>query len=135
MATISINNLAKAIYESGKDKSGTDLAHVMENATKFLAEKHMLGKAPQILEVLENITDSHDGIVRVKISSKEKLSNKLKDEAEEIVKKRYKAKVVYLEEYEDKNLLGGIKIEVGDEIINMTLRNKLDKLQNYLIES
>ena len=135
MATISINNLAHAIYDSSKGKEGTELDQLMTHVTGFLAEKHMLGKAPHILEMLEKIIDTHEGVVRATISSKEKLHKKMADDVEKIVKDRYKAKDVHLSFIEDKELLGGIKIEVGDEVINMTLKNKLNKLQNYLITS
>ncbi len=135
MSTISINNLAHAIYDSSKGKEGEELDQLITNTTHFLAEKHLLGKAPQVIEALEKIINIDEGIVRATISSKEKLQKKMVAEVEEIVKKRYKAKDVYLSFIEDKKLLGGIKIEVGDEVINMTLKNKLDKLQNYLIAS
>lgn len=135
MATISIKNIAEAIYESGKDKSGVTLADTMKNATKILAEKHLLGKAPQILEKLEQITDSKESIVRAKITSANKLPKKDTDEIGELIKKRYRAKEVEMNFIENKDLLGGIKIEVGDEVINMTLRNKLDRLQDYLIKN
>ena len=32
----------------------------------------------------------------------------------------------------DEKLLGGFKIEVNDEIIDLTIKNKLEKLQEYL---
>ena len=53
----------------------------------------------------------------------------------EFIKKKYQAKEVILELKEDDKLLGGIKIEIGDEIIDMTLKNKIKKLQNYLLSS
>jgi F-type H+-transporting ATPase subunit delta len=135
MANISIKNIAEAIYESGKDKSGIDLANTMKNATKILADKHLLGKTPQILEKLEQIIDSKESIVRAKITSVNILSKKDAEEIEELIKKRYRAKEVEMNFREDKELLGGIKIEVGDEVINMTLRNRLNKLQDYLIKN
>ena len=135
MATISINNLARAIYESSKDKEGAELTRLIENTTNFLSEKHMLGKAPQILESLEKIIDKDAGIVRARISSKEKLDKKMGGEIEDLIKKKYKAKDTEMTYSENKDLLGGIKIEVRDEVINMTLRSKLDKLQDYLIKN
>lgn len=135
MANISIKNMAEAIYQSGKDKSGIDLADTMKNATKILAEKHLIGKAPQILEKLEQIIDNHESIARVKITSANKLPKKDIEDIEELIKKRYVAREVEMILKEDENLLGGIKIEIGDEVINMTLRNRLNKLQDYLIKN
>jgi F-type H+-transporting ATPase subunit delta len=132
MAVISINNLARAIYDSSKDKIGRELDALMENATYFIAEKRLLGKSNLILDKLENIIDNDKGIVRARISTRSKIDKKVADEIEELLKKRYEAKEIILTHLEDKKLLGGIKIEVEDEIIDMTLSNKIRQLQTYL---
>ncbi|HUC88512.1 MAG TPA: F0F1 ATP synthase subunit delta [Candidatus Paceibacterota bacterium] len=132
MPIISINNLAQAIYDSSKGKTGEDLDALMENAACLLAEKHMLGKSNLILDKLENIIDEDNGIVRARVSTRTKTDKKITDAVEELLKKRYKAKEIIPTYIEDKKLLGGIKIEVGDEVIDMTLSNKIGQLQNYL---
>jgi F-type H+-transporting ATPase subunit delta len=133
MATVSIKNLATAIYESSKNKEGKDLDVLMADCAKLIADKHLLGKSEQLLDALETIIDQEHGVTRAIATSKIKLNTKMKEEVEEFIKKRYKAKEVILELKEDPNTLGGIKIEIGDEVIDMTLRNRLNQLQNYLI--
>jgi F-type H+-transporting ATPase subunit delta len=133
MATASIKNIARAFYESSKDKGEEELAVLGRNTIAFLQEKYLLAKAPQILEAIEEIIDSEEGIVRAHITTHSKISKSMAEEIENIVKKRYKARDVILDFKEDSALLGGIKIEVGDEVIDMTLRNKLNTLQAYLI--
>ena len=59
--------------------------------------------------------------------------NKKTIKLEEFIKKKYKAKEVIQIEKVDEKLLGGIKIEIGDDIIDATLRNKIKQLQTYLI--
>lgn len=133
MATVSIKNLTSAIYESSKGKEGVELDALMKDCTKLIASKHLLDKSEQILSTLEQIIDKDIGVVRAKIFSKTKITPKMKEEIEDFIKKRFSAKEIILELKEDHNLLGGIKLEIGDEIIDTTLRNRLDKLQNYLI--
>ena len=133
MATISINNLARAIYESSQGKDGADLDLVVKNTVKLLSEKHMIGKSKELLERLEKLVDKGDELIRAKISSKTKLEKKTIEEIEEFIKKRYKIKNSVLVFETDEKLIGGIKIEVGDEIIDITLQNKIHKLKNYLI--
>jgi F-type H+-transporting ATPase subunit delta len=135
MATISINNIAKAIYESSHDKEGAKLDVVTKNTITLISEKHLMGKSKEILARLEKIVDKNEEIVRAKISTKEKIDKKIIEEIEDYIKKRYKAKNTVLEFTTDKDLLGGIKIEVGDEVIDMTLKNKIHRLKNYLINS
>ena len=93
----------------------------------------MLSKSKEIISQLEKIIDKNEEVVRAMISSKEKISKKIVEEVEDFIKKRYKAKNTILEFTIDPKLLGGIKIEVGDEIIDTTLKNKIKKLENYLI--
>ena len=133
MATISINNLARAIYESSYGKDGAQLDSVMKNAVNIISKKHLLSKSKEIINQLQIISDKNEGVIRAKISSKVKLEQKIVIEIEDFIKKRYKAKNTVLEFTIDPKLLGGIKIEVGDEIIDATLKNKIKKLENYLI--
>ncbi len=133
MATISINNISRAIYESSVGKDGKDLDVVIKNAVSLISSKHMMSKSNEILSQLEKIADKKEETTRARVSSKIILNKKIIDEIEDFIKKRYKAKKVILEYKIDEKLLGGIKIEVGDEIIDTTLKNKVKKLQNYLI--
>ena len=132
MSTISIKNIASAIYESSINKEGDELDMIIKNSTKLIAHNNLLGKSEQILTELENIIDKEQGRIRVKVKSKIKITDKINDEIIDFIKKRFKAKEVILEITEDPKLLGGIKIEIGDEIIDTTLRYKLNQLQNYL---
>lgn len=133
MATVSVKNLAYAIYESSKDKEGANLDVIMKNSVQMISDKHLLSKSHLILSELEKIVDKEKGRLRVKLSSKTKITDKIQEEIIDFIKKRFKVKEVILELKEDPNLLGGIKLEIGDEIIDTTLKHKLDQLQNYLI--
>lgn len=133
MSTISINNIASAIYESSIGKDGVELDAVAKNAASIISKKHLLSKSKEILILLEQIVDKNEEVVRAKISSRIKIDKKINDEIEEFIKKRYKVKNAMLEFKIDPKLLGGIKIEIGDEIIDTTLKNKITKLQNYLL--
>lgn len=133
MATISVNNIASAIYESSQGKDGAELDIVMKKAVNLISKKHLMSKSKEILSQLERIIDKKDEIVRVKISSKAKIDKKITDEIDDFIKKRYKVKQTVLEFSIDEKLLGGMRIEVGDEIIDVTTKSKIKKLQNYLI--
>lgn len=133
MATISINNIARAIYESSHDKEGKELDVVTKKAVNLISQKHLLSKSKEIINQLEKIIDKSEDIVRAKVCTKEKVDKKIIDEIEDYIKKRYKVKNAILEFEVDQKLLGGIRIEVGDEIIDTTLKHKIKKLENYLI--
>jgi F-type H+-transporting ATPase subunit delta len=135
MASISIKNLASAIYESSLGKEGLELDSMLGKSVIFLRDKNLLGKKKEILEELENIINKNNRIIKAKISSSEKLKDEGQKEIEDFIKKKYKANEVIIEQEVDPKLLGGIKIEIGDDIIDTTLSSKIHQLKNYLIKN
>lgn len=133
MATTITKNLVEAIYESSSNKEGKELDVAIEKCAVYLKNKNLLGKKEEILKALEKIVNKENGIIKAKVTTEVKLKTSLEKEIEEFIKKKYKAKQVNLELKEDPKLLGGIKVEIGDEIIDATLRNKIKQLQDYLI--
>ena len=135
MASISIKNLARAIYESSYGKEGNDLDLILEKSSIFIRDKNLLGRKEEILEAIENIINKENGVIKIRVSTSDKLKDDLQKEIEEFIKKKYKAKEVLIEKVENTKLLGGIKIEIGNDIIDTTLSNKVYQLQNYLIKN
>ena len=135
MATLSNNDIAEAIYLSSKDKSAGEQSLVISKITQFLFRKRLLYRAPEILSCLDKIINYKEGKVVAKVSSKEKLSENTKRDITHILKQRYSAQHIILTENLDEKLLGGFKIEVDDEVIDLTLKNKIRKLQEYLIKT
>lgn len=133
MASISTKNIAQAIYESLCNKEGALLDAAITESAVFLKEKNLLGRKEEILKTLEKIINKEKGIIKAKITTKSQIEKELERGIEEFIKSKYKAKEVLLELKTDKDVLGGIKIEIGDEIIDTTLSSKIHQLQNYLI--
>lgn len=133
MASNSIKNIAMAIYESSRDKTGSDLDSAILKSATWIKDKNLIGKKEEILKSLESIINKENSIVKAKVKSGKKLDESSQREIEDFIKKKYKAKEVILELKEDKNLLGGIKLEVGNDIIDTTLSNKIHQLKTYLI--
>ena len=130
---LSPKTISQAIYASVKDKSGTERERALELSVEFLAKKNLLSKAPEILKHLEQVKNQDLGIVSAKVTSNSPLTKYTADEVRHALKKRYKAEDVIVELQEDKKLIGGIKIEANDEVIDLSFKNKLSQLQNHLL--
>jgi F0F1-type ATP synthase delta subunit len=50
-----------------------------------------------------------------------------------VIKEKYQAEEVELEMIVDKELKGGIKIVVGEEILDNSIAGKINKLRNVLV--
>ena len=132
MASISNNNIARAVYAASKEKSMADQPVFLKNVVQFLARKKLLSKSGDILGRLNKIINDEEGKVAVKISSAEKISDHTKKELMQSLSKRYGGKEIILEEHLDEKLLGGLRIEVNDEVIDLTIANRMKKLQEHL---
>ena len=135
MTAISNNQIACACCLILKDKTPAEQPMVLKKIVQFLARRHLLSKTSDILSQLEKIINSDEQRTVAKILSAGKLGVETKHHLMQILKKRYGAKDVILNEVIDEKLLGGMRIEVGDEVIDLTMKNKIKKLQEYLIKS
>lgn len=131
MVKLSNNDIAEAIYQASKEGSGSTQPF-LKNVVDFLHKKRLLSKASEIMLALEKIINKEKNKLVVRVSSVLKLENKLKDELEQFLKKKYGSKEVELVEMIDSRLVGGFKIEVGDEVIDFSIKNKIGKLQAHL---
>lgn len=135
MAKLSHNEIAESIYSLTHDKSGKELKESLEKVVAFLHRKRLISQSERILETLQKIINKKARIVEVGIKSASEISNHTKKELKEILAKKYHAEEIILKEVVDKSLLGGLKVEVNDEVIDLTLRSKVSKLQDYLIRT
>jgi ATP synthase F1 delta subunit len=130
MTVISNNNIAEAIYLASKD--ATEEKQFFYKVVRFLARNRLLSKWKDILLSLNKIVNEKEGRVETKVFSRKKLNENTKKEITQFLSKRYGGKTIILNESLDEKLLGGYKIEVNDEVIDLTIKNKLGKLQEYL---
>jgi len=133
MSKISTQNIAKAIYELTKDKQGQDLESTLTNIVNYLIEKRLTPKVPEVLKKLEEIINRVEGNIEVTITYKRIPAKEITEGIEELLKRRYQAKSILTTIKEDQTVLGGLKIEGRGEVIDLTYRNKIKQLQDYLI--
>lgn len=132
MTTMSNNDIASAIYIASFGKEGKEAAIFFDNVVKFLLHKKLFRKSKNILEKLEQIVNKEKGLLKVKIYSVKSLDGKIKKDLTTFLLDKYKVKHIIYTEINDAKFIGGFKIEVNDEVIDLTIFNKLKKLQKYL---
>lgn len=132
MAKISSKNIAKAIYLARQEMKDNNAEDFYKKTVHFLFKKKLLSKSAEILEKLEKVIDEEENIIRIKISSYKKLDEVYKKEIISKIKKRYQDKEIVLEEFIDEKLLGGINLEANNEIIDLSIKSKISRLQDYL---
>lgn len=133
MTKISPKIVAEALYLATNGKSGQDLDLALQRALQFLRNKHMLGQSEEVLRILQNIIDEKSGTVRAKIITAKKLTSEERKKIEHGIKEKYQAQAVVSNFFEKMELLGGMRVEVKDEVLDTTYKNKLRQLEKFLI--
>ena len=134
MAKISPKNIAEAIYQAIEGKSPSESLEVLKRVVRMLSKRRMLGKSKDVLSALQEIIDKKTGTVRAKVITAKSMGDGEKKKLEEELKERYKAKKVASEYFEKRELLGGMRVEVGDEVLDTTYKNGLQKLEKFLMK-
>ena len=84
---------------------------------------------------MQNIIDKKTNTVRLKVITAKILSKEDQAKIENETKIKYKGDKVISEFFVKGELLGGVRVEVGDEVLDTTYKNKLQKLEKFLIQS
>ena len=109
----------------------TDLA---KNAAGLLTRRKRMYALPDIASELDRLSDQRAGIVRATVVSAEPLTEWFTEKLTEELKAMTGRRVV-LDRRHDPELLAGLIIRIGDQIIDGSARTKLAELSAHLLQS
>ena len=132
MAAISNNNIARAIYQASRGTREDGQALFSKNVVRFLNRKKLLSKSDDILRSLNKIINNEEGKLEISIRSAQKLNDTERKGLRAVLSKRYPDKELILREQVDESVLGGWRIEVDDEVIDLSIKERMKKLQEHL---
>lgn len=120
---ISAKQLGELFLEIGRNKFNTEA----RNLVMLLAENKRVTVLSQISQLFEQLKAQHEGVLEARIVSafamESKQLKKLIDDLEQKFKRKIEAQVSV-----DPELIGGIKVEIGDEILDASVRGKLEAM-------
>ncbi len=111
--------------------AGGDVPDTLKNLVNGLVEHQRATLLPFISEHFERLQREHDGVVKALITSAFPLSDADKDALVSSLAKKY-GKRVDAEVRVDASLIGGARVQVGDEVIHASVRDTLDKMATAL---
>lgn len=133
MANISYNEIARSIYEVSLNKE-VDQNTFAKNVINFLKKRKLISKSKLIFKHLDKIINTENSLLEVRLISAYPLTEKDKKSIAIELKKIYQVSSVIFESKIDMRLVGGFRLEIGEEIIDLSISNKLQKLQKYLTQ-
>ncbi len=107
--------------------AGGNVPEVLKNLANALIESQRATLLPYISEHFERLQRDHDGVVKAVITSAFALSDADKASLIDGLAKKY-GKKVDAEVRIDASLIGGARIQVGDDVIHASVRDTLDKM-------
>ncbi|KDO33474.1 ATP synthase F1 [Saprolegnia parasitica CBS 223.65] len=119
-----------------------DIAKVMD-AAKFskpvsglftvLAENGRLGDAKHVIAAYNRLMRAHRGEVQAKITSADPLTKEQLAQVQTALKARIqKGETLLLETVVDPTILGGLKVQIADLFIDLSLSTKIEKIHMIL---
>lgn len=120
---ISAKQLGEIFLEIGKNKFNSGA----RNLIMLLADNKRILVLPQISQLFEQLKAQHEGVLEAKIVSAFAMEGRQLKKLIEDLERKFKRKIEAQVSI-DSELIGGVKVEIGDEILDASIRGKLEAM-------
>lgn len=124
----SIKQYAQALYQAAADKKKVEVIALVDSTLQILKEKNLLNRTSELMAEVEKLDNQAHGRIEAKVRSAERLDEKVLRRLEKIVLDRTGAKEIKWEKEIDETVLGGVVVEYGDTVLDMSLAHRLNSL-------
>ena len=139
--SVDFNNLIKDPTVSRKELINAinkifdylEIENLLKNFTNFLVTKRRFFFIEQILKSFEGICSEKRGEINAEIKSAKQLSETEINKITEELSNNFKSKIKLNYKY-DQSLIGGLIVQVGSTMIDTSIKNKLQQIENKMIE-
>ena len=121
-------NVINRIAENSK------LEFLFKNFLNFLITKRRFFYVQKILKSFNEICSEKRGEVKAEIKSAKKLTQEEINKITEDLSNNFKSKIK-LNYNHDQSLIGGLIIQVGSTMIDTSIKNKLQQIENRMVEA
>ena len=107
---------------------------LLKNFLNFLIQKRRFFFLERILQSFIEICSKKRGELKAELKSAKELSNEEITKITEELTKNFSSKIKLNYKY-DKSLIGGLVLQVGSTMVDTSIKNKLQKIENRMIEA
>lgn len=125
-----INQLAQGWYEAMKEAKKSDWSDISLRFLNMLQGQGKLSWLGRIREEVKRLENQALGVTQVKVTTAHKLEEK---ELSKLVSELLGKDKAQLSVVEDQSILGGVVIETEDQRWDLSTRNRLNQLQEKLL--
>ncbi|MCK9387490.1 MAG: F0F1 ATP synthase subunit delta [Sulfuritalea sp.] len=113
------------------DVTGEALSTEQQNFVRVLVDNERLGVLPEISELFEGLKHGHEGIKDAEITSAFALDDGTLKSLVADIERKFGSRIQTTVKV-DPELIGGVRIAVGDEVIDASVRGKLAAMATAL---
>ena len=129
--TTNQEDLSKVINKIAEDNKFENL---FKNFLNFLIQKRRFFFIERILKSFIEICSRKRGELKAELKSAKELSNEEIVKITEELTKNFSSKIK-LNYKHDKSLIGGLVVQVGSTMVDTSIKNKLQQIENRMIEA
>ena len=129
--TISEENLFNVINQIAENYK---LDNLFKNFLLFLIQKRRLFFIERILKSFVEICSRKRGELKAELKSAKNLSSDEISKITEALSKNFNSKIKLNYKY-DESLIGGLVVQVGSTMVDTSIKNKLQQIENRMIEA
>ncbi len=107
---------------------------LFKNFLIFLIHKRRFFFTERILKSFMNICSKKRGELKAELKSAKKLSSDEISKVTEELTKNFSSKII-LNYKHDESLIGGLVVQVGSTMVDTSIKNKLQQIENKMIEA
>ncbi|MGH8191300.1 MAG: F0F1 ATP synthase subunit delta [Rhodanobacteraceae bacterium] len=116
-----------ALFQRDGESGDSAFAHFLE----LLADNHRLRELPEIAALFEQMKRDAEHVLKVQVRSAVPLDDAQAQRLVEALQRRYHSDIELVRSL-DANVLGGAVIDIGETVIDGSLRSRLEKLETAL---
>jgi len=125
------NEKKQQVLDKAFDGLHVDVLHTL----KLLLERGRTGIVSSIVDDFIQLVNDKKGIAEAKVYSVRELSALERDKLKQTFAKRFNKKDIHLINIVDPEILGGIKVQVGNTIFDGSLKRKLKRMERDIISA
>ena len=129
--TINQENLLKVI---NKISESYKFETLFKNFLNFLIQKRRFFYVENILKSFIETCSRKRGEIKAELRSAKNLSNDEITEIKELLTKNFSSKINLNYKY-DESLIGGLIVQVGSTMVDNSIKNKLQQIENKMLEA
>ena len=127
-----IKMLAGALFALTEEATDEEALRATREFASYLKKKGMLSYEEAILTEYHKLYNEKHNIVVATVTLTNYLPERTKIHLSDALKEKYGAREVHLVEKIDESLIGGMRIKVGDEVFDSSIKMVLENLEKKL---